>query len=65
MKIQGYMDLTLEEVKKILADYATSQGFEPTAVNFPEVINSNSTISIDINVKPQPKSQSGGGFLSA
>lgn len=53
MKVEGYMDLTVEEVKKILADYAESQGYEPNAVHIPKEINSNSTISIEITVKPK------------
>lgn len=59
MKVEGYMDLTLEEVKKILAGYAESQGYEANEVFIPEQINSNSTISISIVVKPKINSSRG------
>lgn len=53
MKIEGYMDFTIPEVKEILRNYAISQGYCPKEVEIPMNINSESIITVVIDVKPQ------------
>lgn len=55
MKIEGYMDLTIQEVKEILKDFAINQGYDATEVSFPTQLNNNSIISISIEVKSKKK----------
>lgn len=47
------MDFTIPEVKEILRNYAISQGYCPKEVEIPMNINSESIITVVIDVKPQ------------
>ncbi len=50
MKVEGYVDFTIEEVKQILADYVRSQGYEPTEVWFPQTLREDSNVNVGIEV---------------
>ena len=51
MKVEGYVDLTIQEVKEILREYIEKQGYDVNEVFIPEQISSTSIISVGIEVK--------------
>jgi len=53
MKVEGYVDLTIIEVKQILKEYIEKQGYDVSGEVFiPEIISQNTIISVGIEVKP-------------